>query len=317
MVEPPGRPDAFAIFIGQVSEPPVPFEVWVNGGDQPRGLGAIAKSLSMDMRSEDRAWLKLKLDALAKTRDERPLQVAFPPDGALHWKPGIVAAFAEIVRHRCDELRLFENLERAPTPMLDAVLFHKEPKSGALGTLSWTVDVLNPATGDDFVLGLKELQLPDGTRRPYSIWLSGDYPRVLDGLCKLLSIDMRVVDASWIGLKLKKLLNFGEMNGSFWAPVPGAERSQSYPSTVAYLAALILHRFKTLALVDDDGRAIAGGGILAAPTVAAAVAGTVQMSSADRTPLKGALCTECGSFAVARVAGCQHCTACGWTGQCG
>jgi ribonucleoside-diphosphate reductase alpha chain len=48
--------------------------------------------------------------------------------------------------------------------------------------MSWTVDVLNPAGGDDFVLGLKELVLPDGQRRPYSVWLSGEYPRALDGL---------------------------------------------------------------------------------------------------------------------------------------
>ena len=326
MVEPPGRPDAFAIFIGQEGDPPAPFEVWVNGGDAPRGLGAIAKSLSMDMRCQDRAWLKGKLDALAKTRDERPLQVAFPPDGALYWKPGIVAAFAEIVRWRCDQLGLFENLAAAPTPMMDAVMFRKEPKSGALGTLSWTVDVLNPATGDDFVLGVKELQLPDGTRRPYSIWLSGDYPRVLDGLCKLLSIDMRVVDASWIGLKLRKLLNFGEANGAFWAQVPGADRSQQWPSTVAYMAALILHRLRALGLVDEQGRAIAGGGILAAPASALAAGGTEpsavrgsahEPAAHDQAPLAGALCGDCGSYAVARVAGCQHCTACGWTGQCG
>src|SRR5262245_8962347 len=68
MVEIPERRESFAIFIGQVGEPPLPFEVWVNGAEQPRGLGAIAKTLSMDMRSEDRAWLKLKLEALAKAR---------------------------------------------------------------------------------------------------------------------------------------------------------------------------------------------------------------------------------------------------------
>ena len=44
MVEIPERRESFAIFIGQVGEPPVPFEVWVNGAEQPRGLGAIAKS---------------------------------------------------------------------------------------------------------------------------------------------------------------------------------------------------------------------------------------------------------------------------------
>jgi len=88
---------------------------------------------------------------------------------------------------------------------------------------------------------------------------------VLDGLCKLISLDMRVVDANWIGLKLKKLLNFGEQNGEFWAAVPGEERSALYPSTVAYIATLLLHRYKVLGILDDDGRAIQSAGILALP----------------------------------------------------
>ena len=33
----------------------IAFEVWVNGSEQPRGLGAVAKTLSMDMRANDRA----------------------------------------------------------------------------------------------------------------------------------------------------------------------------------------------------------------------------------------------------------------------
>ncbi|HMZ30588.1 MAG TPA: adenosylcobalamin-dependent ribonucleoside-diphosphate reductase, partial [Thauera aminoaromatica] len=76
----PGRPDlpdgnlawtymlntptgGFALFVGQVGNNggSFPFEVWVNGADQPRGLGAVAKTLSMDMRANDRGWLKLKL----------------------------------------------------------------------------------------------------------------------------------------------------------------------------------------------------------------------------------------------------------------
>ena len=102
MVEIPARDEAFAIFIGQVGEPPMPFEVWVNGAEQPRGLGAIAKTLSMDMRSEDRAWLKMKLDALAKSRDEQGFQIPFPPNGEPVYVSGVVAAFARIVLQRCD-----------------------------------------------------------------------------------------------------------------------------------------------------------------------------------------------------------------------
>ena len=41
----------------------LPFEVWINGAEQPRGLAALAKTLSMDLRTNDAAWLRLKLDA--------------------------------------------------------------------------------------------------------------------------------------------------------------------------------------------------------------------------------------------------------------
>jgi ribonucleoside-diphosphate reductase alpha chain len=309
MVEIPSRHESFAIFIGQVGEPARPFEVWVNGAEQPRGLGAIAKTLSMDMRSEDRAWLKMKLEALAKSRDEQGFTIAFPPGGAPTWQNGVVSAFANIVRWRCDRLGAFENMASEPTPVLDALFSKKEPKAGPLGTMSWTVDIENPNTGDDFVLGVKELHLPDGSRRPYSIWLSGEYPRPLDGLCKLISLDMRVVDANWIGMKLKKLVNFGEQNGEFWAPVPGGDKSSLYPSTVAYIAALLLHRYKVLGILDDDGRAIQSAGILALPDA-------VKVIQNETAPVKGKTCPNCGAGAVIKRDGCEFCTACGYTGHC-
>jgi ribonucleoside-diphosphate reductase alpha chain len=138
MVEIPERKESFAIFIGQVGEPPVPFEVWVNGAEQPRGLGAIAKALSMDMRSEDRAWLKMKLDALARARDEQGFAIPMPPDGERQWQSGVVSAFAKIVSLRCEQLGVFDSLDQHPTPMLNALFSKKEPKAGPLGTMSWT-----------------------------------------------------------------------------------------------------------------------------------------------------------------------------------
>jgi ribonucleoside-diphosphate reductase alpha chain len=309
MVEIPERRESFAIFIGQVGEPAVPFEVWVNGAEQPRGLGAIAKALSMDMRSEDRAWLKMKLDALAKARDEQGFALAMPPTGDKLWQNGVVSAFANIVRWRCEQLGVFRDIDAHATPVLNALFSKKEPKAGPLGTMSWTVDIANANTGDDFVLGVKELHLPDGSRRPYSIWLAGEYPKVLDGLCKLISLDMRVVDANWIGLKLKKLLNFGEQNGEFWAAVPGEERSALYPSTVAYIATLLLHRYKVLGILDDDGRAIQSAGILALPDA-------VKVIEHETAPIKGKVCGSCGAAAVIKRDGCEFCTACGATGNC-
>ena len=72
----------FALFVGHVENGiPHPFEVWVNGSEQPRGLGAVAKTLSMDMRADDPAWLRLKLDTLAKTAGDDAFDMAFPPHG--------------------------------------------------------------------------------------------------------------------------------------------------------------------------------------------------------------------------------------------
>ena len=161
----------FAVFIGHIENgKPYPFEVWVNGSEQPRGLGAIAKTLSMDMRAEDRRWLDMKLRALEKASGEDAFAIAMPPGGEKLLVPSLVSGFAKLIRHRCNELEAFRDDARAPTPMLDALICKKEPKAGPDGTLSWTVDVDNPATGDDFALFLKELVMPDGKRRPYSMW---------------------------------------------------------------------------------------------------------------------------------------------------
>ena len=240
MVESPqGR---FAIFVGHVEgggdgAPPYAFEVWVNGNEQPRGIGAVAKTLSMDMRARDARWLRVKLDMLARATGDA-FDCAMPPDGAIQRVPGMVAAFARIVRYRVDQLGALAEPE-GKSPVLDTLFAKKEPKTGPDGTMSWTADIYNPSSGDDFVLMLKELVLPNGQRRPYSVWMAGFYPRALDGLCKLLSIDMRVIDPAWIGMKLRKLLTYDEPLGDFMARVPGKDRQENYASTVAYATSVL------------------------------------------------------------------------------
>ena len=104
--------------------------------------------------------------------------------------------------------------------------------------------------------------------------LSGNYPRALDGLARLLSLDMRVIDPAWIGMKLRKLLNYAEPLGHFMAFVPGLphgeRRQQIWPSTVAYLARLIIHRYAMLGLLDEAGFPLREMGVLAAPAGAGA-----------------------------------------------
>ena len=309
MVEyPQGR---FALFVGHIDTEDgraFPFEVWVNGAEQPRGLGALAKSLSMDMRANDRGWLKLKLESLAKTRGDDACSISFPPDGEPKPVPSIVAGVARLIRWRLEQLKALD--VEGPTPVLDALFSLKEPKTGTDGTLSWTVDVLNPASGDDFVLGLKEMRMPDGRTRPYSVWLSGEYPRALDGLCKLLSLDMRVIDPAWIGMKLRKLLDYPEPLGDFMAKEPGSEKSRTWPSTVAYVARLIIHRYAMLGLLTEEGYPIQQMGILQQPAP--------EPGSPPRLPaMQGLRCKECGNDTVIRKDGCDFCTACGAVGACG
>jgi len=156
------------------------------------------------------------------------------------------------------------------------------------------------------VLGLKEITLPDGVTRPYSVWLSGNYPRALDGLTKLLSLDMRVLDPAWIGMKLRKLLDYPEPLGDFMAFVPGTRKQQTYPSTVAYIAHLIIHRYAMLGILDENGLPLQQMGMLESP-----------VSKTAPKPTAGKLCAECGNHTMIRKDGCDFCTACGAVGTCG
>ncbi len=303
----------FAIFVGHVDNgEPHPFEVWVNGAEQPRGLGAVAKTLSMDMRAQDRAWLRMKLDMLARTSGDDAFDCPMPPDGEVRPVPSMVAAFARIVRYRVDQLGALA-MQDGKSPVLDALFARKEPKTGTDGTMSWTVDVHNPGAGDDFVLIVKELMLKGDQRRPYSVWMAGEYPRALDGVCKLLSLDMRVIDPAWIGMKLRKLLNYSEPLGDFMARIPGEQKQQNFPSTVAYVARLIIHRYAMLGVLDERGYPVNEMGVLEIPEDDR---GEARAQPTFRV-LYGKRCKECGNAAVIHKDGCEFCTACGAIGACG
>lgn len=278
-----------------------PFEVWVKGDEAPRGLSALAKSLSMDMRSHDRGWLRKKLESLAKVKGD-----AFNftmPDGNEYRMPSAVAAFARLILFRCEELGAFERSTQ--TPILDALASKREPKTQATGATTHSFDIANVRTEETFLLTLKEAVYPDGTRRPFSVWLAGDYPKSLDGLCKSLSLDMRVVEIAWPIRKLKQLLDTVEPNGDFMAQIPGSEKSTFYPSTIAYIAAVILHRYKVLGLVDDEGAPSKETGVL---SIEDARAQRVAVASQPH----GEVCGNCqGVNTLDHSGGCTTCRACG------
>ena len=300
----------FAVFIGHIEgDDKTAFEVWVNGAEQPRGLAALAKTLSMDMRARDHLWLKLKLDSLCKTSGN-PFSMNMPPEGELINVPGNVAALARLIRYRCMELSVFEQ-PNAKTPLVDAMFSLKEPKSGTEGTLSWTVDINNATTGDDFAMFVKECVLPDGSHRPYSVWLSGTYPLDFNGITKSLSFDMRVLDAAWIGKKLRGLKDFPEAQGDFFAKVPGSEKQALQPSTIAYVARLLIHRYKMLAVLDEQGFPMNPMGMMSTKEPAC------ENTNVENLVLAGKVCIECSNASVIRRDGCDFCTSCGQIGACG
>ena len=309
----------FALFVGELAtgeaSNPKPFEVWVNGTDEPRGLGALAKTLSMDMRTNDPAWLRLKLDAMSTVAEEHAFEMPFPPHGHKRLFPGVVAATAAVIRWRCEQLGAFAGADNAEnTPVLNSMFSRSEPQTGPSGTLAWSVDIDNPATDEAFTVTLKEVTLPnaDGTlvTRPCAIGFSGNYPKAYDGLARVLSLDMRVIDPAWIGMKLRKLLNYAEPLGHFMAFVPGLphgeRRQQTWPSTVAYMARLIIHRYAMLGVLNEEGYPLRDMGVLDAP----------QDAQASHT-MAGKTCPECGNPTVIHKDGCDFCTACGYVGQCG
>lgn len=308
------RPDGqdFAVVVGHVEgesgSKPQMLEVWINGSEAPRGLGAIAKSLSMDMRSADTRWLKAKLESLQRTAGEDAFDMPCPFEGEIKRMPSSVAAMAYVVHARCVQLGVFD--EEGASPIFDALMSPREPKTTPQGTMSWCVDVVNPSTEDDFTIFIKELQMPDGTRRPYSVWLSGNYPRTLDGLCKSLSFDLRVVDPAWGGAKLRQIASYCEARGDFFAKVPGSDKSESQPSTVAYVAKLILHRLAMLGVLDKDGHPIQQLGYFHQEGAVAEGKGVKAMSG-----LKA--CPECALYTIVKRDGCEFCTACGHQGSCG
>jgi ribonucleoside-diphosphate reductase alpha chain len=304
VIEAAGR--SFVVFVSDVAGRP--FEVWTSGARPPRGLGALAKALSLDMYTQDAQWVRRKLGILAKTVGAN-VAMLDPATGEPVTVSSAVAALARLVQFRFDTLGT--GVEPEVSPLLDALIAPREPKTGTDGTTSWVVDVHNPVSGDDFVLLLKELEMPDGSTRPYSVWAAGQYPRAFDGLFKVLSLDMRIVDPAWVGMKLRKLLNYAEAGADFLGRVPGSEKSEAFASTEAYIARLMIHRYAMLGILTEEGEPVRAMGVVqsresgAPPRLAAA------------QPVAGDPCPECGQHAVIKKDGCRFCTSCGYTGACG
>ncbi|HXE20285.1 MAG TPA: adenosylcobalamin-dependent ribonucleoside-diphosphate reductase [Castellaniella sp.] len=303
---------SFVVFVSDLQNRP--FEIWVNGARPPRGLGSVAKMLSLDMYTDDFPWLNRNLQVLAATNGGAEFQITDPETGDPLWMPSTVAAMARLVAFRHRTLGIAASAD-SRSAMMEALIAPREPKTGTDGTMGWICDVLNPVTGDDFVLMVKELRMPDGSTRPYSVWGAGKFPRAFEGLFKLLSLDMRIVDPAWIAMKLRKLMNYAEPQGDFLARIPGSDKSRAFPSTEAYIARLLIHRYAMLGILDEQGDPIEQMGVVQAETAQPAVPESGGRNAA--LAMEGAECPECHLHRIIRKDGCQFCTNCGYQGSCG
>ncbi len=286
-----------------------PFQLLVSGDQAPRGLPPLAKLLSGDLRTTDRRWVRDKLNALKRAKGTPfalPLstQDIVPVSGA-------IAALATILESECIRTGWFEGLEEqdTPAPLVAAMASRKEPKTGPDGAMAWYADIANTTVGDDGMLVVKEAVL-DGVRFPFSVWLAGDFSASYTGLLKCLSLDMRVRDLSWIAARLKSLVDYSEAGGQFWAQLPGTDKGALQPSTVAYIARLVLHRYQVLGLLDGRGQPVRQAGLFVE-------ADQVAVTTTPALIVSGRTCPECQAPALIKRDGCDHCTACGHVGACG
>jgi len=151
------------------------FEVWVNGAER---RVVWAQSQTFDGHAQRRsAWLKLKLEALAKARDEQGFALRCGNSVALAKRGGL--RLSPISCAGCEQLavsRIRATTGPLPTPGCERTVFAQERNRSAR-TMKLDGGCHHANTGRDFVLGVKERTARRRSR--YSIWLGG-YPKALE-----------------------------------------------------------------------------------------------------------------------------------------
>lgn len=204
-----------------------PHQVWLvnHAGDTPADMELFSRALSLDLQQEMPNKVQEKLNLLAGVKGNK-FSMAFPPMGESRSMSGLVCAIAQLIQFKGGFLQTI-------TP---------DSRSEIAGDV-WSVDVLDPYTKHAFKLNVAE-PVVDGRKFPSSVWLSGDYPEILDGLCALLSNDMQQADLSRVAVKLRTLLNIPEVATSH-------DFSPSLSCLGEYIAFLVLKRFAHHFYLDD------------------------------------------------------------------
>ena len=95
--------------------------------------------------------------------------------------------------------------------------------------------------------------MPDGQRRPYSVWLSGEYPqgvrRAVQGALARHARD----DPAWIAHEAAQAPQLRREQRRVHGAHARLGQERTYPSTIAYLAQLMIHRYAMLGILTEDG----------------------------------------------------------------
>ena len=100
--------------------------------------------------------------------------------------------------------------------------------------------------------------------------------------------------------------------GDFLARVRGGQKQASYPSTVAYVAQLVIHRYAMLGILNEDGTPVSSMGVVTASGIACRIAerlasgsdATVEGPEYTTTPSVGLIAkTSSAMIVIAPIGG--------------
>lgn len=225
------------LFVTEKGKSPV--QIWLvnQKGDTPADLELFSRALSLDLQQEMATQVQEKLNALAGITGQS-FKMSFPQMGERRDMTGLVNAIAHLVQLR-------GNYQQAAT----------RDKRASIAGHVWSVDILNPTTQQVFKLNVSE-PIVEGRKRPSSVWLTGEYPEILDGLCALLSFDMEKGDLARVTVKLRTLLDIPQ-------EVATNEYSPSLTSMGEYIAYLVLKRFVHHFYLNDKGNELGHSNVIA------------------------------------------------------
>lgn len=165
----------------------------------------------------------------------RSFKMKFPPTGENKTMQGVMSALAQLIQYQ------YGFKEEIKTAKLN----HKKA--------DWSVEIFHPSTNCIFSVNILEPTQSNGKKLPLKVWLEGDYPEVLGGLCALLSLSMAKYDLLRMSVILKALIATAESQDKLFFHNQLNANKVKRSSMGAYISCLVLHRFSVNRHLDMKG----------------------------------------------------------------